>query len=493
MPTFELSTRQLDAGIEDATQRIVGHARDSFLAFVKFVTPEFRVNWHHRVIGRHLDRFVRGEIPRLMVFLQPQIGKSELVSRHLPAYLFGRDPDHRVIAATYGDSFASLFNLDVQRIMDSERYRMAFPVVRLAEGSDEGRWMRNSSTFDVVGRRGRYHSVGVGGSLTGRTGNTLIIDDFLKNAEEANSALFRDRLFRWYATVARTRLKASALGPPKVLLTMTRWHEDDPAARILAVAKANPSLPQWTVLSFPAVREDMSDPLDPRKVGEPLWPEMCPMSELEEVRATDPRSYYSLYQQRPSPEEGTIVKRNWWRHYREAPECDLYLQSWDLTFKDSKGSDFVCGGVWGRKGANSYLLDIVHDRLSFTDSIHRLQSLSQRWPKAGAKLVEEAANGAALIDTLRNKVPGLIPVRPRGSKENRLRAVAHQIEAGNVHLPDPETCPWVRDFIEEFAVFPNGKHDDRVDMTTQALQRFSEMPAMNWSPVSITAPSKWIR
>ena len=308
MKQVRLSTSQIDRGLAETTDKFTEHAQSSLLAFTKFVTPEFRVNWHHRVICNHIDKFIKGDITRLMIFLQPQIGKSELVSRHLPAYLFGKDPNHKVIAATYGDSFAALFNLDVQRIMDSDRYRLVFPTVKLAGAGEDGRWIRNSSTFDIVGRRGRYHSVGVGGSLTGRTGNTLIIDDPVKNDEEARSELFRDRQFRWYATVARTRLKKSTLGQvPKVLLTMTRWHEDDLAARLLAIAKSNPKLPQWTVLSFPAVCEATDNPLDPRSVGEPLWPEMLGLSELEEIKGTDARSFFSLYQQRPSPEELSLI------------------------------------------------------------------------------------------------------------------------------------------------------------------------------------------
>lgn len=481
------------------TERLGGRARTSMAGFVKKTMPDFYFNWHHNVICKYLDKFVNGDITRLMIFVEPQTGKSELVSRHLPAYILGRDPEHKVISATYGDAFAGLFNLDVQRIIDTPNYYSIFPNTRLAGHGEEGKWMRNSSTFDVVGHRGRYNSVGVGGSLTGRTGNTLIIDDPVKNEEEARSPTFQERQFRWYTTVARTRLKKDSLGrPPRVLLTMTRWNVNDLAGRLLAIAKANkdnPNFPQWTVLKFPAVRDNMDDVLDPRKLEQPLWPENKPMSELEEIRATDRRTWSSLYMQNPTPAEGNIVQRGWWKYYKELPELDFMIQSWDLTFKKGRNTDFVVGQVWGRKGANKYLLDQVRARMGFNDQLKAIVTLSGKWPLAVGKYIEQAANAEALLETLRDHVPGLILVPAKTSKRSRAEAVSPQIQAGNVWLPDPSIAPWVHDFVEEWATFTgdDDDHDDQVDAGSQGIKKLSDPTFNDWSPISMKKVSTWNR
>jgi predicted phage terminase large subunit-like protein len=476
------------------SEKVASFGRENFLSFAKYTMPEFKINWHHRLIARYLERFVKGEITRLMIFLQPQIGKSQMVSRHLPAYIFGKDPDHNIIAASYGWQFTAQFNRDVQRIIDSEKYRALFPDVKLSDGRDSN-WARNTEVFEIVNRKGKYHSVGVGGSLTGKTANTFIIDDPVKNMKEASSETFRQHQFDWFMSTARTRLKDAADGTPaRILLTMTRWHEDDLAGRLLKLAKDDPQADQWTVLSFPAIREDDSNDEDPRKIGEPLWPSVFSLEDMGKIKAASRRVWSSLYQQRPSPEEGTLIKRGWWKYYREAPATsafDQIIQSWDLTFKDGPQTDFVVGQVWGKIGANKYLLDQVRARLTFTETIMAIMTLTAKWPAAHAKLVEEAANGAAMIDTLRNKIPGMIPIRPRGAKLARAQAVTPSIEAGNVILPDPSIAPWIHDYVEEWAVFPNGAHDDQIDSTSQALTRLNEGMPTDWAPISFTGPSKW--
>lgn len=475
-------------------EEIKKKAPSHMLAFTKWMYPDFRINWHHKVICSHLDAFVKGDITRLMIFLQPQIGKSELVSRHLPAYIFGKDPDHRILAATYGDSFSSLFNLDVQRIMESEKYHNVFPGVMLAGHGEMGNWIKNSSTFDIVNRRGRYHSVGVGGSLTGRTGNTLIIDDPVKNDEEARSQTFRDKQFNWFVTTARTRLKRTQNGlkPPKILLTMTRWHEDDLAARLLTIAKNNPNLPQWTVLKFPAICEELGNPYDPRKLDQALWPEMMSREELEEVKQSDRRTWTSLYQQRPSPESGTVLKREWWKFYKVLPaDLDTQISSWDLTFKDGEKNDFVVGQVWGKKGANKYLIDQVRARMGFNEQILAFESMAGKHPSVVAKLVEDTANGPALIAALKAKITGIIAIKPKGSKLARAESVAPEVESGNIYLPDPSIAPWVHDFIEECAVFPNGTNDDQVDAFSQALNRLADKNLDSWTPGNFKKVSTW--
>jgi predicted phage terminase large subunit-like protein len=475
-----------------ATNDLRQHARSSMLAFTKHMNPDFRINWHHRVICSHLDRFISGEINRLAIFIQPQIGKSELVSRHLPAMIFGKDPDHRLIASSYGDAFASEFNLDVQRIMESEKYQALFPESRLMGPGVRGNWVRNSSHFEIVERKGEYHSVGVGGSLTGRTGYTLLIDDPVKNAEDARSLAFREKQWRWFKTTARTRLRRDRFGnAPRILLTMTRWHHDDLAARILAEMKANPNLPQWTVLSFPALREDLENPLDPRRLDEPLWPEMVSRSDCDELMA-DAKTWNSLYMQRPAPEKGTIFQRDWWQYYTVLPsDLEKTIQSWDLTFTEGPSTDWVVGQIWGRKGANKYLIDQFRARVGFNGQVMAVQAMSAKHPSATSKYIEKAANGHAVHETLKNKISGIILVPPKGSKVVRAEAISGQVQAGNVFLPDPSIAPWIGDFVEEHAHFPDGKHDDQVDACSMALSLLDNGRMFDVAPVSMTGLSKW--
>lgn len=207
-------------------------------------------------------------------------------------------------------------------------------------------------------------------------------------------------------------------------------------------------------------------------------------------------------QQRPSPEEGDVIKRKWWKFYKEVPgDLDKIGISGDLTFKDTEKSDYVCLGVWGRQGANKYLLDIVHDRMNFNQQLNEFKILCAKWPNATAKWIEDAANGAALVSVVKGKIPGVIAVKPTGSKLARAEAIAPQAEAGNIYLPDPTyqkhidsgLAQKVLDLIEEWAVFPNGNHDDRVDMTSLGVSQLTEGLDFDWEPVSLTGESKWLR
>ena len=252
----------------------------------------------------------------------------------------------------------------------------------------------------------------------------------------------------------------------------TRWHEDDLAGRLL-----NPEygeVDDWRIISIPAIAEE--NDLLGRQPGEPYWPEHgFDLKWAEDTKnAVGTQTWNALYQQRPAPAEGAMIKREWFKFYEEVPtNFDLLLQSWDLSFKDSVGSDFVSGMVMGNVGANIYLLpDISYGRMDFPTTLDAIRKLTARNPKAHLKLIEDKANGPAVIAMLRKEIRGIIPITPKGSKVARVSAVSPLMEAGNVFLPSPKICSWVEDFIEECAAFPNGTHDDRVDSLSQGLQRF---------------------
>lgn len=448
-------------------------ARSSLLDFTLYTKPDYDLSWHHRLLFETLDRFACGEIQRLIIQMPPRHGKSELVSRRLPAYLFGRNPDTQIISASYGADLAQRMNRDVQRIMDNPGYLRIFPGTRLSGENVRtvaGGALRNSDIFEIVGARGVYRSAGVGGAITGMGCNVAIIDDPIKNQEEADSLVYREKVWEWYTSTLYTRLE----NPGQVLLTMTRWHEDDLAGRLLAQAKADPEADQWEVLSLPAIRDTDDNPLDPREMGEALWPTKYPLPRLNKLRAQGSRVWNALYQQRPSAAAGNIIKRGDIRYYDKLPDLQEVMISVDATFTAKAKSDFVAMQVWGRDRANKYLMDQVYRQMGITDTIKALLGLAAKYPRATLKLIENKANGPAIEDLLKGEVSGLVLWEPRGDKVSRMNAVAPQFEAGNVLLPNPSLNPWVAELVEEVVSFPNAAHDDRSDAMSMALLRLEE-------------------
>lgn len=460
-----MTKEQRQVLIEEARREL---ARRTMRDFVLYVDDNYRMNWHHRLLCDYLDKLACKEIRRLMVFMPPRHGKSELVSRKFPAYLLGRNPDTSIISCSYSADLASRMNRDVQRLIDSEQYLELFPGTQLSNQHTrrfyETRYTRNNNMFEVVDKKGTYRSSGVGGGITGMGGEYIIIDDPVKNREDADSATMREKVYDWYTSTLYTRLEKDGC----ILLTLTRWHEDDLAGKLLKAAQEGAD--QWTILELPAVCEYPPKPYDVRQEGEALWKWKYDEEALEKMKVTvGSRDWAALYQQHPTPGEGGTFKREWWNYYKVLPD-GLYdfVQSWDCTFKDAQSSDYVVGQVWARKGSSRYLLDQVRGRMSFTETLRAIRSLSAKWPQAIRKLVEDKANGTAVIDVLRKEIPGLIPVEPEGGKIVRANAVTAVAEAGNIYLPDPSIAPWVHDFVEEHAVFPNGANDDQVDAQTQA-------------------------
>lgn len=431
------------------------------------------MNWHHENIGHVLDKFVKKEIKRLMIFTAPRHGKSELVSRRLPAFIHGTNPNAKIIATSYSGSLASSMSKDVQRIIDSKRYHELFPNTTLIGSLYSPRkqgYSRTSEQYEIVGFEGTYKSAGVGGAITGFGGDYLIVDDPVKNRAEAESKAHRERVFDWFTSTLYTRLEKDGC----ILITLTRWHEDDLAGRLLKLAQDDPNADQWHVISYPAIYNEnakFKDPTDPRKHGEALWPAKYDEKQLATIKSTiGSYEWSALYDQNPSPPEGSIIQRDWIQYYTFEPsKFDEVIQSWDFAFDGKDGSSYVVGQVWGRVGADKYLLDQVRDRMNFTQSIRALRNLSAKHPRAKAKLIENKANGPAIISTMKREISGLIPVQPDGTKVERLHAVSPQFEAGNVYIPDPSIAAWVNDYVEELVSFPNSAHDDQVDTTTQAL------------------------
>jgi len=414
-----------------------------------------------------------------MVFMPPRFGKSELTSRYFPAWYLGMFPDRRIILASYEADFAATWGRKARNLLE-EFGPSLFGVKVSPESSAASRW-------DIEGHEGGMTTAGVRGPITGKGANVAIIDDPVKNDQEAMSQTYREATWDWYRATFSTRIQ----GDGGIVLVMTRWHEDDLAGRLLKAQEEGGD--KWEVINLPALGED-NDALG-RQPGEPLCPELFTKKTLEETR-TRLGSYWwnALYQQRPSPMEGGVFKRSWWKFYRQPPDrFDEIIQSWDMAFKETSSGSYVVGQVWGRIGADKYLLDQVRERMDFPTTVQAVRQLSAKWPQARAKLVEDKANGPAVIAMLQREISGLIAVNPEGGKLVRAQAISPLVEAGNVFLPDPSIAPWIHDFIEECAAFPNGANDDQVDAMTQALVRLGQSQKVILMPIGVDGESLWRR
>lgn len=453
----------------DKKQLEISLSRLSLIDFCEYTKHDWQTNWHHEFIADQLDKVIedvlKGKKRQLIITCPPQVGKSEVVTRRFPAYAFGRNPNFRIASCSYSQGLSSSMNRDVQRIIDSPEYRDVFPDVRLnsKHTSDHTKlqYRRNTEVFDIVGGGGFYKSTSIMGPLTGTPIDIGIIDDPIRDAVQANSLKIRNNIFDWYKTVFSTRLQSASAQ----IVILTRWNEDDLAGRLIS-GKGN-----WEVLKLEALKETPQQ-FDPRAMGEALWPGKYDKKWYEDVkRESGSRVFESLYQQNPRPQEGTIIRQSHIKTMKGTPRVMKELiQSWDLSFKGNANSDYVVGSVWCRIDANYYLVDMVRGRWDFNETLRQFEMLTDKWPSATRKVVEDAANGAALYSSLRNKIPGIVLWKPKTGKIERLQAVSPLFESGNVILN--EELPHHEDLVSELCSFPYGINDDMVDSCTQALINF---------------------
>lgn len=316
--------------------------------------------------------------------------------------------------------------------------------------------------------------------------HNCIIDDPLKDWKEAMSPVRKQAVYDWYTSTLYTRLSAEG----KVIIVLTRWAEDDLAGRLLKEAEANPEADQWEVISLPEIFEGDNEhvhAMDPRSEGDLLWPSKYSAKNIAKVKASvGSKVWASLFQQQPTPGDGTTFKSQWFGYYKELPEFDYTMASWDCTFNDSSGSDFVAGTVWGVKGINKYLIYLVNERLSFTNTLKEILKTCVMFPDLRGTIIENKANGPAILSVIESKIPRILKYTPTDSKVARAEAVSPVFEAGQIFLPDMyyaknrETMPWIAQllpmFIDQFKAFPFGKNDDMVDSTVQFLLKDSSAP-----------------
>jgi predicted phage terminase large subunit-like protein len=438
----------------EAAARAIGLAREHLAAFVTLVWRRFKVARHHRLLIQKLEAVERGEIDRLMLFMPPRHGKSLLSSVLFPCWYLGRHPDRSIIASSYGAELALDFGRRVRNHMTDALYQRIFP--RAVVSGDSSAAHR----FNLVAG-GAYYAVGAGGVLTGRGADLLLIDDPVKNREDADSAAFRKSLREWYESVAYSRLEPGGA----IVLIQTRWHQDDLAGWLLKEHASE----GWEVVSLPAIAEG-GDVLG-RAEGEPLWPERFGREALARIReAIGGAAWAALYQQRPTAAEGAIFKREWWRFYNESTlpgRFERVLLSLDTAFKASQTADYSAAVVLGVAKTAYHVLDVWRGRVEFPELRRQVEVLASKWNPERV-LVEDKASGQSLVQALQAETRlAVTAIKVDADKVSRANAVTPLVEAGKVYLL--ERAAWLGDFLEEVSNFPAGAHDDMVDAFTQAL------------------------
>lgn len=447
-------------------------ARGSLIDFTRYTKPDFQPGQHHATIANALERVERGECRRLMIFAPPRHTKSELASRRFPAWYLGRHPDRQVITSTYASEFAQDFGRDVREIVQDDRYQRLFDTSLAADSTSRGRWHTNAG--------GVYFAVGVGGPITGRGAHLALIDDPVKNRQDAESETIRESVWHWYTSTLRTRLMPGGV----IVLICTRWHEDDLAGRLLEAQKTGGE--PWEVVNLPAIRMEGGEEAA-------LWPEWYPMEELNKIRgAIGPRDWLSLYQQTPTVESGTYFKREWMRRYTDAPEHMTVYMSGDFAVTDG-GGDFTEIAVWGVDALdNVYCLDWWHGQASADVWVKALVERAARWKPLW--FIGETGPIRRAIEPILNKEMEIqrhyvaLEWLSGGDKAANARPFQALCSVGKVHFPATD---WAERVIDQLLRFPAGKHDDAVD-TCGLFGRFIDQTWKAVVPKKKTDPfSAW--
>ena len=435
-------------------------AQKDFLSFVKEVWPAFIEGSHHKVMSDAFNRIAEGSLKRLIVNMPPRHTKSEFASHLFPAWYLGRFPDRKVIQTAHTAELAVGFGRKVRNLVGSEVYQAIFNDVALSTDSKAaGRWSTN--------KNGDYFAIGVGGAVTGKGADILIVDDPHSEQEAAlNDPSVYDKTYEWYTSGPRQRLQPGGA----ICLVMTRWSKKDLTGSIVKASIERGGADEWEIIEFPAILPS----------GNPLWPGFWPLDQLEALKAELPVGKWSAqYQQDPTSEESAIIKREWWKEWnkKSPPTCDFVIQSWDTAFLAKETADYSACTTWGvftdeNDVANIILLDALQERLEFPDLKTRAYEMYKEYDP-DAFIVEAKAAGTPLIFELRRMgipVGEYVPSRGK-DKIARVNAVSDLFSSGHVWAPKKR---WAELVIEEFAAFPTGDHDDLVDSSTQALLRFRQ-------------------
>ena len=436
----------------------------SFMAYVKNMWPGFVHGRHHALMAKKFEEIADGKVKRLIINMPPRHTKSEFASYLLPSWFLGRYPQKKVIQTSNTADLAVNFGRKVRNLVMSEQYARIFPDVALRQDSKAaGRWATN--------KNGEYFAIGVGGTVTGKGADLLIIDDPHSEQEAAlasgNPEVF-DKVYEWYTSGPRQRLQPGGA----IVVVMTRWSDKDLTGRIIKDAASRDKTEEWEVIELPAIMPS----------GKPLWPEFWSLAELEALREELPiPKWNAQYQQTPTGEEGAIVKRDWWQMWPDEnpPVCEFVIQSWDTAYTKNERSDYSACTTWGvfykdenERDPHVILLDAFQKRMEFPELKSVAFNHYKEWTP-DAFIVEAKAAGAPLIFELRQMGIPVQDYTPTRGKDKfvRLNSVSDLFSSGKVWAPDKR---WAREVIEQMAAFPNADHDDLVDSSVQALIRFRQ-------------------
>ena len=430
--------------------------KNDFMSFVKYVWPDFIEGSHHKIMAEKFNKVATGDLKRIVINMAPRHTKSEFASYLLPSWMIGKNPKLKIIQATHTTELAVRFGRKAKNLIDSQEYQKIFQTKLREDSKAAGRWETNEG--------GEYFAAGVGGSITGRGADLLIIDDPHSEQDALNTNAL-ERTWEWYTSGPRQRLQPGGI----IVVVMTRWNTKDLTGKLINAQK-EAKADQWEVIEFPAILPN----------DKPLWPEYWKLEELEGVKAGLPIGKWNAqYQQNPTAEEGSIIKREWWQLWdKDLPPLHHVIQSYDTAFLKKETADYSAITTWGvfypteDSGPNLILLDVVKDRFEFPE-LRRVALEQYNYWKPESVIVEGKASGMPLTFELRKQGIPVINYTPsRGNdKHARVNAVAPLFESGQIWATDDK---FSEEVIEECAAFPYGDHDDLVDSMTQAVMRFRQ-------------------
>ena len=434
------------------------NAKENFLDFVKYMWPHFVEGTHHRIIAEKFDNIAKGKLKRLIVNMPPRHTKSEFASYLLPAFIMGQNPMTKIIQTSHTAELSQRFGRKTKQLIDSSEYKQVFPNTNLqADSKAAGRWDTSAG--------GEYFAAGVGGAITGRGADLLIIDD-PHSEQDALSESAMEGAYEWYTSGPRQRLQPGGA----IVLVMTRWSTIDLTGQLIK-AQVEPKADQWEVVEFPAIMES----------GMPTWPEYWKINELESVKASLAISKWNAqWMQKPTSEEGAIIKREWWQEWKEKDIPDLHyvIQSYDTAFGKKETADYSAITTWGVFSPDDMkpaliLLDARRGRWDFPE-LKEIALKEYNYWEPEMVLIEAKASGMPLSDELRRTGIPITNYTPtRGNdKRTRVNSIAPMFESSMVYYPEGRT--FAEEVIEECAAFPYGENDDYVDTVTQALMRFRQ-------------------
>lgn len=458
-------------------ERLVRQARTDLLRFTGYTMPTFDPAPFHKRYYSVLGDFAEKRIKKLMVFMPPQHGKSEGSTRRLPSFILGRRPDTRLAVVSYSAPKARKFNREIQRIIDSPEYVEIFPDTRLNSkniATVAGSWLRNADECEIVGHRGGFKTVGVGGPLTGEPVDVLIMDDIYKDAKTAWSPVVRAAIEDWYDTVAETRLHNDS----QQLIVFTRWHEQDLAGRLLEQQgiydpKSNPD--GWVVVIYPAIQDSEPSEYDPREIGEALWPERHNLAKLESIRSRNPHVFASLYQQKPKPLEG-LMYENEFKEYEILPATKRRVVK-NYTDTADEGTDFLCSITYLETEIGNFILDVLYTQkpMEYTEvktaeilTKHAVEVANVESNNGGRGFARNVEKQARLMGNGKTRVKWF-----HQSENKAVRIYTHSAEVQNLtYFPKNWDKMWP-DFynaITRYMKVGNNAHDDAPDALTGTIE-----------------------